>query len=243
MALLCVIFAMVVISALERVWPARREASSPWINMGAAVTNRLAQILLLPLVAIGASRLSLTWSLPSLHADAWPLWASLPVYVLAMDLGEYAFHRAQHAIPFLWRMHALHHSDPCMGALTTERHFWAEPILKAVTIWPAAAALVAPGAKDVAIYTLMTAYHVFVHANLPVNFGRFSWVLNSPAYHRVHHSREPADSGVNFSALFPIFDVILGSYRRPRHTPRTGLEREPRGLGEVLTWPMVYRRR
>src|ERR1019366_3422277 len=42
------------------------------------------------------------------------IWA-IPVYALAMDGGEYAFHRAQHRIPWLWAMHSLHHSDPAVN--------------------------------------------------------------------------------------------------------------------------------
>ena len=40
---------------------------------------------------------------------------AIPCYALAMDGGEYLFHRAQHRIPLLWAMHSLHHSDPAVN--------------------------------------------------------------------------------------------------------------------------------
>src|SRR5437016_2235324 len=37
--------------------------------------------------------------------------ASFALYLLTWDLLEYATHRAQHAVPALWAMHSLHHSE------------------------------------------------------------------------------------------------------------------------------------
>ncbi len=55
-------------------------------------------------------------------------------YVVVMDLGEYVFHRVQHAIPALWALHSLHHSDPAMNVSTAIRHFWLEQAIKSVTV-------------------------------------------------------------------------------------------------------------
>jgi sterol desaturase/sphingolipid hydroxylase (fatty acid hydroxylase superfamily) len=165
--------------------------------------------------------------------------AATVAYVLAMDFGECMFHRAQHAVPFLWRMHSLHHSDPCMNATTTDRHWWGDSLIKALTIWPAVAILFRPSAATLATYAVLTTYHYFSHANLRVSFGRLSWLLNSPAYHRIHHSSDPAHHGANFAGLFPIFDVILGSYRPGAIFPPTGMDRRPETLVQALVWPLV----
>ena len=39
-------------------------------------------------------------------------WVAIPVSVLGMDLVSYFWHRANHRVPFLWRLHQAHHSDP-----------------------------------------------------------------------------------------------------------------------------------
>jgi sterol desaturase/sphingolipid hydroxylase (fatty acid hydroxylase superfamily) len=228
---------MAALTALERIAPARREATQPLLNLWAAAVNRVTQIAVAPMIALAVSHATVRLALPGLHLAGWPLVYGAAIYLVLMDLGEYLFHRAQHALPWLWRMHTVHHSDPCMSALTAERHFWGDALIKGLTIWPVVAMLTHPSAAIVGIYSAASLYHAFVHANLPVSYGRLSWLVNSPAYHRIHHSREPQDSGANFSALLPIFDVLSGSYRRPRHTPATGLAARPRNPFEILIWP------
>lgn len=175
---------------------------------------------------------------PLVDAANLPFWAGLVLFVLAMDLGEYLFHRAQHSMPWLWKLHSLHHSDPNMTALTANRHFWGDPILKSLTIWPLCAALVRPTPAMLAIYLWMGLWHTVVHANVKLSFGRWSWLLNSPAYHRRHHSSDPAHFNSNYSALFPIFDVISGAYRRPDGFPPTGQDRRPGNVVEAALWPV-----
>ncbi len=169
-------------------------------------------------------------------------WPGFALFLVVRDLGEYLFHRAQHAVPFLWAMHALHHSDPDMAVLTTQRHFWGDQLIKQLTVWSAALMVISPTNAMVAAYGLVSLWNLLSHARVPLNFGRWSWVINSPAYHRRHHSALPEHYDSNFAALFPIFDVIAGSYHRPRGMPPTGLERQPESLGDLALWPLVWHR-
>ena len=68
--------------------------------------------------------------------------------------------------------------------------------------------------------------------------GRGSFLLNCSAYHRLHHARAAEHYGANYAALFPIFDVIAGSYRRAETFVETGLDEAPRTLREALAWPL-----
>jgi sterol desaturase/sphingolipid hydroxylase (fatty acid hydroxylase superfamily) len=233
-----------VVIGLERLWPARRERGQPSLNVGLWAFRHVNQILAIPVVASASVAFARQAGLPSLHSREWPLAWAVIAFFLAMDMAEYLFHRAQHAVPLLWRMHSLHHSDPCMNALTTERHFWGDAYLRALFISPVIAVVLAPPGLAIGLYSLFGVYNVFVHANLPVSFGRLSWFLNSPAYHRIHHSKQPEHHGANFAALFPIWDVVAGSYRRPTASPETGLDgRSPRSLLDMLLWPVLGSRR
>jgi len=210
------------------------------LRLGAPPGNRLLNIqiwavrvalalLLLPLVTLSAP-----YSLIEGSAMWWPL--AFLVFLLVMDLGEYLFHRAQHAIPWLWTLHSVHHSDPEMNATTTERHFWGDQFIKAVTIWPAAAFIIRPTPLVLGAYMMMGLWNYLSHSRVPLNFGRWSWLLNSPAYHRRHHSSLPEHYDSNFAAILPIFDVIAGSYNQPeRSMPPTGLEWKPRNLLDALS--------
>ena len=171
-----------------------------------------------------------------------PGWLAVVLFILVYDLAEYMFHRMQHKIPLLWAMHSLHHSDPEMSALTTSRHFWAEPLFKTITVWSVAAMIITPTPAAIAVYATLSLWNFITHSRLKIDLGRWSWLINSPAYHRRHHSSQPAHFNSNFAALFPIWDVISGSYHRPDGFPPTGLEVQPRSVSQLLLWPLYYRR-
>ncbi|MEL0209918.1 MAG: sterol desaturase family protein [Novosphingobium sp.] len=173
-----------------------------------------------------------------LDAAAMPYWLALALVFVTRDFTEWLFHYAQHRLKWLWAMHSLHHSDAEMTALTTNRHFWGDRLIKALTIWPLATMIINPTSSMFVIYAAFSLYHYFVHASLKVDFGRWSWLLNSPAYHRRHHSRLTEHYDTNFAALFPIFDVIAGTYRRPDGWPPCGLDEAPRSFADLLDWPV-----
>jgi sterol desaturase/sphingolipid hydroxylase (fatty acid hydroxylase superfamily) len=226
----CVVAALI---AAERLL---RAPKTDWaINLAAWAIN----------VGAGATVVALidSWNGPALiDSRDLPAWAAVPLSILVFDLMEYLYHRVQHRIPVLWAMHSLHHSDPEMSALTTQRHFWADAIFKTLTVWSLGAMLVTPSRTAVVIYGLLSLYNFFTHSRLPVNFGRCSWLLNAPAYHRRHHSRLPEHYDSNFAALFPLWDVLLGSYHRPDGFPPTGLDRRPRTAADLLLWPLRFGR-
>jgi len=42
--------------------------------------------------------------------SSWPFAAQLALFIVSHDLYIYWFHRAQHRVPLLWRLHEAHHS-------------------------------------------------------------------------------------------------------------------------------------
>lgn len=178
----------------------------------------------------------------ALPASGWGLLLGLAAYLVAMDLGEYLFHRAQHRFPWLWAMHSLHHSDEAMGVSTAIRHFWLETIIKTFTIYLVVGVLFKADARIVALYGAISGYNYFVHMNVRAGFGRWAWALNAPQYHRLHHSSRPEDRDCNFAALLPVFDVITGAYRPPApgDYPATGLGDAggPSSVLAALLWPL-----
>jgi sterol desaturase/sphingolipid hydroxylase (fatty acid hydroxylase superfamily) len=236
--------------ALERLRPARADQQGDWWNnirawglyFGGALTST-------PLAA-GAATLVVNAAgggLIVLPDTGWGLALGVSIYLLAMDLSEYVFHRAQHAIPALWAMHSLHHSDPGVNVTTTNRHFWLEPAIKSVTVWLLVGLIFKASITIVAVYGVLALYNLVLHANVRLGFGRFSWLVNSPQYHRIHHSREARHFGGNYAALLTIFDVVGGTYREPApgDFPQTGLadRAAPRDTWQVLAWPVAAKGR
>jgi len=109
-----------------------------------------------------------------LPSAGWGLVWGAAVYLVAMDLGEYLFHRAQHAIPALWAMHTLHHSDGALGATPPccisgwtadqDPHHLAggRPPIQGLAL-------------VVAIYAAASYYNFWTHANVRIGYGRASW--------------------------------------------------------------------
>ncbi len=236
-----------VLLGLERLWPASRTQRGEWVNNSAAfLLILLAQVLLGAFWATSETRLvnGLGGGLVDLRGLPWL--AGAAIYLIAMDLGEYAFHRAQHAFPWLWALHSLHHSDRGLNVTTTQRHFWLDPAIKSVSIWLAVALLFKVSQPMLTFYVVVSLYNFVSHANLRLGFGPVSWLWNSPQYHRLHHSTDETHYNANFAALLPIFDVVTGAYHRPRpgEFPATGLEDRAVGPLEVMVWPIrgVFRR-
>jgi sterol desaturase/sphingolipid hydroxylase (fatty acid hydroxylase superfamily) len=150
--------------------------------------------------------------LPSAGAG---LLIAVPCYALTMDGGEYLYHRMQHRVPALWALHSLHHGDPAVNVSTTPRHFWGDALIKAVAIYPLVGTLFKVNTVIVGIYSLLGFYNYFLHMNVRVGLGRWSAVINTPQYHRLHHSALPEHQNCNFAQFFPVFDLLFGTYRRP----------------------------
>ena len=213
-----------------------------------AVAYTLIQATIVPVFATGALLIvrGLGGGFITLPDDGAMLLVSAIVVLLAFDLAEYGFHRLQHAWRPLWLLHALHHSDHDMNVTTTSRHCWVELFIKALFLYPLVGLVFRVGPHATLIYFVLTYYNFVPHSNVKWSLGRFWMVLNSPQYHRIHHSREPRHHNRNFAALLPLYDVLFGTYHRPGEAeyPRTGLPEVavPPGLVEMLTWPFAARR-
>src|SRR5262249_56753173 len=114
--------------------------------------------------------------------SGWAVIASAALFIFAMDFMEYIFHRAQHAIPFLWAMHSLHHSDPSVNVTTTTRAFWVEPVIKAIFVYPVVGILFHATLEVLSIYGVCQIYHFVNHLNLKVHLGRWWVVVNGPQF-------------------------------------------------------------
>ena len=233
----------------ERLWPAQpKRPAGDRINLFVWLIYMAAQFGLGPafggLVTLAVNAAG--GGLIVLPASGWGLAIGAAIYLAAMDLAEYAFHRAQHAIPALWAMHSLHHSDPHFDSTTSARHFWAEPVIKSLTVWLVVGMLLKASPAIVAIYAAATYYNVLIHSNTRLDLGRAWWLVNTPAYHRLHHSASPEHWDCNFAALLPVYDLIFGGWRRPGlgERPVTGLDtgEAPSGPLEAALWPLRYAR-
>ncbi|HNC98233.1 MAG TPA: sterol desaturase family protein, partial [Myxococcota bacterium] len=165
-----------------RRWPA---------NLGIAILDTGVVRILAPAGAVGfavaAERQGLGL-LPRLGLG--PLPASI-LSILILDLLVYWQHRVFHAIPILWRLHRMHHTDIDLDVTSGARF---HPLEILLSLGVKAAAVMLLGAPAVAVMlfeVLLNATAMFNHSNvrIPPHADRLvRWLLVTPDMHRVHHS-------------------------------------------------------
>jgi sterol desaturase/sphingolipid hydroxylase (fatty acid hydroxylase superfamily) len=154
------------------------------------------------------------------------------LWIVLYDLAYYAFHRAQHRFGWLWRFHAVHHSDTAMNTTTYARQHVLESVFQSVLILFPMLFLFRLSMSTAMVVGLLSAVLQFwIHADVRVHYGRLSTFLVSPLQHRWHHNRDQRYGEANFASVFPWIDVLLGTYRAPDPHMRVDT-----GLFDGTTW-------
>lgn len=149
-----------------------------------------------------------------------PLWVQVPAVIVIADIGFYIAHRTFHAVPFLWRFHAVHHSIEEMDWLAAHR---VHPVDQIATMAASLLPVYALGFEPLAIAVYAVIYHwqaLLIHSNVKVNFGPLKWIVASPQFHHWHHANERQAWDKNFSGQLPVIDAVLGTLYLPDRLPR-----------------------
>ncbi|NKE46572.1 sterol desaturase family protein [Roseomonas frigidaquae] len=151
---------------------------------------------------------------------------ALAVYIVVLDFGEYWRHRLQHAIPWWWELHAVHHAQKQMTFWTDDRNHLLDDVIAAVWLGLLALVIGVPPAQFPVIVLVTRIVESLSHANARVHFGSLGErLLVSPRFHRAHHGEQATDvQGVNYGVLLPVWDWMFGTadWNR-RHFPATGV--------------------
>ncbi len=150
-----------------------------------------------------------------------PLVVQIPVYLVIGDFIEYAVHNLLHRIPFLWRIHRVHHSITTMDWIGNFRFHWGETILYKSFKYLPLALLGADWRVILSTAVIATAIGHLNHANLNISWGPFRYLLNSPRMHIWHHEKDVRGrAGVNFAVVFSTWDWIFGTAYMPQSHPQ-----------------------
>jgi len=179
----------------------------------------------------------------ALHAaiGAQPLWLQLLEALVLADLFAYGSHRLFHAVPVLWRFHAIHHSSEQLDWLAGSRlHLVDIVVTRAVAFVP----LYLMGFEPGALYPYLvfaSLQAVFVHANVRFRFGPIRHLLVTPQFHHWHHTAEPHAVDRNFAIHLPVIDWIFGTHHLPKNDwpEHYGIEERtvPEGWWAQLVFP------
>jgi sterol desaturase/sphingolipid hydroxylase (fatty acid hydroxylase superfamily) len=217
----------------ERIWPAERRRVLARGHVQDACFLALHAIIVIPLMtllSVGAAMLLdryASW-IELRSTQNWSLWLIVPLTVVAMDAANWLAHYADHRLGFLWRFHALHHSQEELSVLTS---FRAHPLMHTTGFFLAAipvVVLMPTRAIAPVVITVYVCIGTLQHANLRWTFGPLGWLVVSPAYHRLHHDRD--DQHLNLGVVFTVWDVLARRAKFPARgavVPLTGLDGRP----------------
>jgi sterol desaturase/sphingolipid hydroxylase (fatty acid hydroxylase superfamily) len=171
----------------------------------------------------------------------WPLLAQLPLAVIISDLGMYFLHRSSHAVPWLWRIHAVHHSSERLYTLSSGR---VHPIYVGLAVLCATGPILLLGAPPPLfglLSTLVGANGLVQHSNVDLDCRPWRWLLATADAHRWHHAEDHAASLCNYGNTLSWWDRLFGTWRVPEGRPAQlglGDPRFPAGWWGQLAHPL-----
>ncbi|QGX97267.1 sterol desaturase family protein [Roseovarius faecimaris] len=156
--------------------------------------------------------------------------AYMLVFFIVMDFLGFFVHFLQHKIPILWEFHKVHHSAEVMHPVSNFREHPVDNIAYITTIGCGHGIMVGlavlwlgyiPSMPAVfGVPVMMFLFNIFGynlrHSHVWLRWpGVWSKILPSPAHHHVHHSCHPDHFDKNFAFMFPLWDVLFGTYTMP----------------------------
>lgn len=183
-------------------------------------------------------------------------WVIAGVYMMlvmfVLDFIAWSVHFLQHKVPLLWQFHKVHHSAEVMHPISNFREHPVDNLAYGFFIGLGYGVIYASAVRWLgavpAMPTLLgvpllmflfnlVAYNLR-HSHVWLRWpGLWSVVFPSPAHHHVHHSCHPDHIDKNFAFMFPVWDVIFGTYVMPddNRDVKFGVpEEEGRDLDGVL---------
>jgi len=173
-----------------------------------------------------------------LALKAWVPWfndhpyALFAVYYVVYDFTYYWMHRTQHAIPWWWALHSMHHSTRQMSCWTNDRGSLVDGFIQSMILATVGLAIGVDPDEFAWLMLIGELVQNLSHTNVRLGFGRmFDRIFVAPKFHRLHHMlvdpERPALHNCNYGQVLAIWDVIFGTalYGEP---PR------PTGVGDPI---------
>lgn len=154
------------------------------------------------------------------------------VYYTVYDFTYYWMHRAQHAIPWWWALHSMHHSQRQMSCWTNDRGNYLDGALQSLILATVGLAIGVDPSQFALLMLSGELMQNLSHANVRIRFGRvFERIFVDPLFHRLHHMRvdpeQPALHNCNFGQVFSVWDTLFG-------TSLFGIAARPTGVGDPV---------
>lgn len=234
-------FGAIILFALAELLRPRRallhDTRQRWIaNIGLGGVSLILGRWILPLMAAAMAAAS---DFGLLTRANLPAVSKIGLGFLMLDAVAYGLHRLFHAVPLLWRLHLVHHSDRDLDFTTGFRHHPLEVLLISGLTLLAVIVLGIPPLAVLLYGAARAVVDIAAHANLalPTPLDRaLRLIIITPDMHQIHHSRHQPETDSNFTQLLTVWDRLLGTYRSDAGESPARLQ-----LG-LVEWPEPSRR-
>jgi len=225
---------------LERLFGRAQSRSGRLTDLGFATLGEL--LVLAALVTIGATALAALDVVAvedpifvGIHHSSGRKVAEVAVGLFVFELVGYAYHRAAHRVPALWRLHRVHHSSGSMDWLASFRQHPLEILLVTLAQNAPLVLVGLPLGAHVMVLLLLKLNTVFVHANIVGRMGWWRHLVATPHFHHRHHQQHGAAR--NYAAMFPWLDRMFGTFEAETAGPVGLPEPTPAGFWGLLAMP------
>ena len=138
------------------------------------------------------------------------------VYYVIYDFTYYWMHRTQHAIPWWWALHSMHHSQRQMSCWTNDRGSYVDGFLQSIVLATVGLFIGVEPEQFALLMFIGELAQNFSHTNVRFGFGRlFEKVFVDPKFHRLHHMRvdpdRPTLHDCNYGQVLSVWDVVFGT--------------------------------
>lgn len=174
------------------------------------------------------------------------------LFAFIWDFWQYSIHRLQHSSGFLWETHRFHHSEEYLNSTAQARTHITQYVFYLVLYFPMLLIFGGQTPHFIIAFLMFRVLGIYNHSNIRLNLGPLTPIISGPHWHRIHHSVDPQHRDKNFAAIFPVIDMIGGTYYRPQadEYPETGLT-DPERVGyfrdatflPLLKWREMVRKK
>ncbi|WP_423204148.1 sterol desaturase family protein [Pseudomonas kribbensis] len=141
----------------------------------------------------------------------WPLWLQVGLAIFIADAGVSLMHYASHRVPWMWRLHAIHHSVERLYGFNGLMKHPLHQLLEATAGLLPLLVLGIPSEVAVLLAFAIAIQLLLQHSNVDMRVGPLRWIFAWAPLHRFHHMKYGRAGDVNFGLFFTLWDWLLGT--------------------------------
>jgi len=201
-------------------------------NICLAIINSLFLKLLVPLLAVGVALYANEHKVGLFNQLDLPYFVGFILSLLLLDLLIYVQHLLFHKVPFLWRLHRMHHTEIGLDVSSALRFHPIEMILSMLIKMSFVLLMGVPIEAVIIFEILLNGFALFNHSNLKLPSALdklLRKLIVTPEVHWIHHSPISQETNSNYGFNLIIWDKIFSTYI---DKPQIGYKQMQQGLYE-----------